>query len=163
MAAVCGFMAAAPVAAGTIDIDASANGSTIAPQNAVSPRPSFWTTVGGISLTIVPGGELGQTDLPGLTTDGKNGSETANSWAPVSKAGLGTVNSTMTFHSGSTENDMTSGSSVTAKAGERQADPNVEAAAAPEPWTWVMIGLGGVALGMLRLIKPRRKQPRYII
>ncbi len=54
---------------------------------------------------------------------------------------------------------MISGSSVTAKAGERQADPNVEAATVPEPWTWLMVGLGFVGVAMLT--KPKRKQPRY--
>lgn len=162
-AAACGLLVAAPVGARTIDIDASANGSTITTQNAGSPGPSFGATVGGFSVTVASAIDLGRIDLSDPTTDVKNASGTPNSWATVSKAGLGAVNSTLTFQSGSTENDMTSGSSVAAKAGERQADRNVEATAAPEPWTWVMISLGGVAVGMLRLIKPRRKQPRYII
>ena len=163
LAAVCGLLTAAPVAAGIIDIDASASGPTNTIQNAGSPGPSFGMTDGGFSLIVWSAIDLGRIDLFGPTTDVKNASGTVQSWAPVSKAGLGTVDSTVTFLSGSTENDTTSGSSVTVKAGERLADPNVEAATAPEPWTWVMIGLGGVAVGMLRLIKPRRKQPRYII
>src|SRR5271157_3538209 len=142
MTGACGLLAAVPVAAGTIDIDGSASGATITPQNAGSPGPSFSTTVGGLSLTVLWGGELVGIDLSGPTTDGKNGSGTANSWVPASKTDPRRVNSTVTFHSGSTENDMTSGSSVTAKAGEGQAGPNVEAAAVPEPWTWVMVGLG---------------------
>lgn len=143
--ATCGLLAATPVGAGTIDLNASVNGPTITTQNAGSAGSSFGMSVGGSSLTGLSGGEL--VDLAG----------------PLARTGLRTLNSTVTFHRSSTETDMTSGPSVTGKTRERQADPSVEAATVPEPLTWVMVGLGFAGVAMLGLTKPRRKQPRYTV
>ena len=161
--AACGFLAAAPAGADTIDIGTITNNSTITAQNTGSPEMSFGSAVGGFAINLVSGGDLNPVDHLGATTNRKNVSGTAKLWVPVSETGRRTVNSPVKFQSRSTENDMASNSSVTGKTGEGRADLTIEVTVVPESWTWVMIGLGFAGVGVLSLIKPRRKPPRYII
>ncbi len=152
--AACGALVAAPAKAGTIYVGASANGSTIATQNAGVPGTSFDITVGGVALHLVSGGDPNPVELTGGTTNGKNWSGTA--WAPLSETGLRTANSAASFHRLHSEQHGIG-------TGDGSADSTMEATAVPELWTWVLIGLGFAGVGGLRLIRPRRKQPRYII
>ena len=150
--AACGALVAAPAKAGTIYIGASANGSTIKTQNAGAPGTSFDITVGGFALHLVSGEDPNPVDLTGGTTNGKNWSGTAKFWAPLSETGLRTANSTARFHRYSERHAIGTG--------DGSADSTMEATTVPELWTWVLIGLGFAGAGVLR---PRRKQPRYII
>ncbi len=153
--AACGALVAAPAKAGTIYIGASANGSTITTQNAGTPGTSFDITVGGFALPLVSGGDPNPVDLTGGTTNGKNWSGTAKFWAPLSETGLRTANSAARFHQLYSERPGIG-------TGDGSTDSTMEATSVPELWTWVLIGLGFAGVGVLRLIRPRRKQPRYI-
>lgn len=135
--AACGALVAAPAKAGTVYIGVTANSSTITMQNAGTPG------------------------IDGGASNGKNWSRTAKFWAPLSEAGLRTANSPARVHN--TQSDTGSDLSVTERTGEGPANSTMEVTTIPEPWTWLMIGLGFASVGVLRLIRPRRKQPRYIV